>query len=188
MRLKCFPGNALDWCAVDYLQSKKLRNRNRAAQHQAKLLAAARPLLEVALASDRGRGASPVAGDTTPPCELAADEPSIPSGHSTLHSRKRPVHYPWQFVSPQLLDSKGEQIFYPVVDDTDRTWARRLEWAIDCHRDLAETDLNGLQAECESVLRTSREAVDRSNDRLYIKSLQEQLDSAHKRFREHRRA
>ena len=187
MRIKCFPANALDWCAVDYLQSKKLRNRNRAAQHQAKLLAAARPLLEVALASDSGRGASPVDGDTTPPGELAANEPSIPSGHSTRHSRKRSAHYPWQFVSPQLLNSKGEQIFYPVVDDTDRTWARRLEWAIDCHRDLAEADLNGLQAEFERVLRTSREAVGRRDDRLYIKSLQEQLESAHKRFRELRK-
>ena len=152
------------------------------------MLAAARPLLEVALASDRGRAASPVAGGATPPGELAAHEPSE-CPPSTLLSRKRPrpIHFPWQFVSPQLLDSKGEQIFYPVVDDTDRSWARRLEWAIDCHRDLAEADLNGLQAEFERVLRTSREAVDRRNDRLYIKSLQEQLDSAHKRFRELRK-
>lgn len=117
---------------------------------------------------------------------LTADEPS-PSSHSTQHSRKRPVHYPWQFVSPQLLNSKGDQIFYPVEDDNDRSWARRLEWAIDCHRDLAKADLNALQAEFERVLRTSREAVGRSDDRLYIKSLEERLESAHKRFREHRR-
>ncbi len=101
------------------------------------------------------------------------------------------MHYPWQFVSPQLLNSKAEQIFYPVVNDADRTWAQRLELAIDCHRDLAKVDLNGLQAEFESVLsvlRRSREAVDRRNNRLYIKYLQEQLEPAHKRLRERRRA
>ena len=146
------------------------------------MLASARPLLEVALASDRGRGASPVAVGATPPGEPFESPPS----HSTLLSckRPRPIHFPWQFVSPQLLDSKGEQIFYPVVDDTDRSWARRLEWAIDCHRDLAEADLNGLQAEFETQLRTSREAVvGRKDDRLYIKSLQKQLECAHERFR-----
>lgn len=110
-----------------------------------------------------------------------------PPSHSTRHCRKRPMHYPWQWVSPQLLNSKGEQIFYPVVDDIDRSWARRLEWAINSHRDLAEADLNALQAEFERVLRTSREAVGRRDDRLYIKSLEEQLASAHQRFRELRR-
>jgi hypothetical protein len=140
------------------------------------LLAAARPLLEVALASDRGCGASPVDGDTTPPGELAAAD------HSTRHKRKRPVHYPWPFVSLQLLNSKGEEIYYPVVDDKDRSWARRLEWAIDRHRDLGEAELNVLQAHCEKVLRRSR-----GDDQLYIKSLQQQLESAHRRFRELRR-
>ena len=183
MRLKCVPPNALEWGAVDYLQSKQLRNRNRAAQHRAKLLAAARPLLEVALASDRGRGALPVDGDRTPLGDLAAsDEPSIPSSHSTRHKRKRPVHYPWLFVSPQLLNTKGEEIYFPVVDDKDRCWARRLEWAIDRHRDLDEAELNGLQAHFEKVLRRSRD-----HNQLYIKSLQQQLESAHKRLRELRR-
>jgi hypothetical protein len=27
------------------------------------------------------------------------------------------VDYPWDWVSPQLLNRKGEEIFYPVVDD-----------------------------------------------------------------------
>ncbi len=156
-------------------------------QHQAKLLAAALPLLEVA--SDRGRGASPVAGGPGHTTARRADR------RRALNS-KRPQH-PAQSqevgalslavcLAPaaQLLNSKGEQIFYPVVDDTDRTWALRLERAIDCHRDLAEADLNGLQAEFERVLRTSREAlaVGRRDDRLYIKSLQEQLESAHERI------
>ncbi len=64
-------------------------------------------------------------------------------------------------------------------DDKHRSWARRLEWAIDRHRDLGETELNGLQAHFEKVLRMSR-----GHDQLYIKSLQQQLGSAHKRFRE----
>ena len=150
------------------------------------MLAAARPLLEVALASDRGRGGSPVEGDRTPLGDLAAaDEPSIPSSHSsdsTRHKRKRPVHYPWPFVSPQLLNTKGEEIYFPVVDDKDRCWARRLEWAIDHHRDLDEAELNGLQAHFEKVLRRSRD-----HHQLYIKSFQQQLESAHKRLRELRR-
>jgi hypothetical protein len=92
------------------------------------------------------------------------------------------VHYPWPFVSPQLLNTKGEEIYFPVVDDKDRCWARRLEWAIDRHRDLDEAELNGLQAHFEKVLRRSRD-----HHQLYIKSLQEQLESAHKRLRELRR-
>ena len=60
-------------------------------------------------------------------------------------------------------------------------------WAIDCHRDLAKADLNGLQAEFESVLRTSREEVDRRQDQICIKSLQEQLESWHKLLHEFRR-
>ncbi len=84
---------------------------------------------------------------------------------------------PLSYLTFLLLNSKGEQIFYPVMDDTDLScqWARRLEWAIECHRDLAEEDLDGLQTQYERVLRTSPEAVGRRDDRLYIKSLQEQL-------------
>ncbi len=40
------------------------------------------------------------------------------------------VHYLWDWVSPQLLNNKGEEISYPVQDDKDLTWAQRLEWAI----------------------------------------------------------
>jgi hypothetical protein len=90
---------------------------------------------------------------------------------------------PLSYLTFLLLNSKGEQIFYPSMDDTDRSWARRLEWAIECHRDLAEADLDGLQTQYERVLQTSLEAVGRSDDRLYIKSLHEQLECAHKRFR-----
>ena len=49
--------------------------------------------------------------------------------------------------------------------------------------ETANEALNGLQAEFERVLRTSLEAVGRRDDRLYIKSLQKQLECAHERFR-----
>ena len=48
---------------------------------------------------------------------------SSPSGPGT-----NPVHYPWGSVSSLLMNSKGEEIVYPVEDDRDRIWARRLEW------------------------------------------------------------
>ncbi len=54
--------------------------------------------------------------------------------------------YQWKFVSPQLLDHKGREIMYPVEDDRDQWWARRSEDTVNHHRDLAERDLDGLQA------------------------------------------
>ena len=108
--------------------------------------------------------------------EETAAEPGV------ARRKRAAVHYPWPFVSPQLLNTQGEEIYFPVVDDKDRCWARRLEWAIDRHRDLDEAELNGLQAHFEKVLRRSRD-----HHQLYIKSLQEQLESAHKRLRELRR-
>ncbi len=144
-------------CAVGYLQSKQLRNRNRAAQHRSIVLAAARPLLEMALVADAGRGASPAGEDVTPPdwpgppdWTGPVREPLLQS-HST-HSRKRPLpgpgQYPWKWVSPQLLNRKGEEIVFPVENSpSDRSWARRLEWAVNNHRDLAERDLSRLQTD-----------------------------------------
>jgi hypothetical protein len=69
-----------------------------------------------------------------------------------------PSQYPWSFVSAQLTHAKGNEIFYFVIDDRDRQWARRLEWAIKQHSDLAEDDLDELQAEYEDVIRQSKEA------------------------------
>ncbi len=53
--------------------------------------------------------------------------------------------YQRKFVSPQLLDYKGTEIMYPVEDDRDQWWARRLADTVNHHRDLAERDLDGLQ-------------------------------------------
>ncbi len=58
-------------------------------------------------------------------------------------------------IPAQLLNCKGEEIYYPVVDDRDRSWVRRLEWAINHHRDLAQS----VQDECELVLRRSQSAA-----------------------------
>ncbi len=54
--------------------------------------------------------------------------------------------YPWKFVLPQLLGCKGTEIMYPVEDDRDRWWARRLGDTVNHHCDLAERDLDCLQA------------------------------------------
>ena len=178
---------------MGYLQSKQLHNQNRAAQHRSIVLAAARPLLETALASDAGRGASPApAGeDVTPPDWPGPVPEPLPPCHG-IHSRKRPLSGPghnlWKWVSPQLLNRKGEEIFYPVEDSpSDQAWARRLEWAVNSHRDLADGDLSREQTDFERVLRTSQSAVLRRNDRDYIKSLQDQLERAHKSLGDLRR-
>ncbi len=125
-----------------------------------KLLAAARPQLEAALASDSesARGTSPARVYESPPSKAYGGELELPL-HCTITCRKRPVDYPWNWVSPQLLNLKGEEIYYPVVTDTALSWARRLEWEIEHHRDIALSDLNCLQAECEQVLRGSQSAA-----------------------------
>jgi hypothetical protein len=121
----------------------------------------------------------------SPSAEADGAELELPP-RDTITGSKRPVDYPWDWVSPQLLNRKGEEIYYPVVNDADRAWARRLEWAINHHRDLAQSDLNGLQAECERVLRRSQSAAVRRDERYYINHLQAQLEDAHKRLRDAR--
>jgi hypothetical protein len=74
------------------------------------------------------------------------------------HDRKRRRHvavqdYPRKFVSPQLLDRNGREILYPVEDGRDRWWARKMECAINHHRDLGERDLDGLQAYSLEIVR-----------------------------------
>ncbi len=93
--------------------------------HRTKLLAAARPQLEGAH-SGSVRGASPARVNESPPAEADGGELELPPC-CIITGRKRPVDYPWDWISPQLLNRKGEEIYYPVVDDTDRSWARRLE-------------------------------------------------------------
>ncbi len=83
----------------------------------------------------------------------------------TLQQR---FHYPYRFVSTQLTNSKGDKIFYPVNDDRDRQWARRLEFAIDRHWEIAEDDIEDLNDDYYSaVLRDSKEAHERKYNQAY---------------------
>ena len=90
--------------------------------HRTKLLAAARPQHYAGLSSYHDSksvcGASP-ARVYESPAEADGVELEL-APHGTITGRKRPVEYPWDWVSPQLLNRKGEEIYYPVVDDADR--------------------------------------------------------------------
>ena len=97
-----------------------------------------------------------------------------------------PVHYPWRSVSSQLMDSKGKEILFPVDSDTDRKWARRLEWVVDKHRDGAELDLEELHADFKDVLRQSKEAHRRKYDQEHIAALNKRLEQANQALRAHR--
>jgi hypothetical protein len=148
----------------------KQRKINRAAKHRATLLAATKQQLEEELSSCAARGASPVFGDDavaeqdSPQCLVHQHAPESPDIHDSPVGKKRRLvtvqHYPWKFVSPQLLDRDGQEIFYPVDDDRDRWWARKMEWAIDHHRDLAERDLDDLQAKSSDVVRKVQQKME----------------------------
>ena len=56
-------------------------------------------------------------------------------------------HYPCHFVSSLLKNSKGDEIIFPVNDDRDRQWARRLDWVVERHLDRAEDELEELHAD-----------------------------------------
>jgi hypothetical protein len=45
--------------------------------------------------------------------------PSVGGGRKRTRWQE---HFPWQFVSPQALNSRGEPIFYRVDDDQDQLW------------------------------------------------------------------
>ena len=84
------------------------------------------------------------------------DSPVVPSRDAHDLKRRRHVavqDYPRRFVSPQLLDRNGREILYPVEDGRDRWWARKMECAINHHRDLGERDLDGLQAYSLEIVR-----------------------------------
>jgi hypothetical protein len=149
------------------------RRKDRVDRHREHLLAETREQLEIELSSFSARGASPVSCDAEldSPASLAVQDQDFPDapvvqeacGQDFLvvrdaHDRKRRRHvavqdYPWKFVSPQLLDRDGREILYPVEDDRDRWWARKMECAINHHRDLAERDLDGLQAYSLEIVR-----------------------------------
>ena len=136
--------------------------KNRVDRHREHLLEETKQQLEIELPSDAARGASAVTSDAeqdSPGSLAVQDAPDSPVAQVACgHGRKRRRHvteqdYPWKFVSPQLLDRNGREILYPVEDDQDRWWARKMECAINHHRDLAERDLDGLQAYSSDIVR-----------------------------------
>jgi hypothetical protein len=150
------------------------RRKYRVDQHREHLLAATQQELEIEPSSFAARRVSPVTSDAeqdSPASLVGQDTPDTPEIWGVVHDapdssvvhdacghgRKRRRHftvqgYPWRFVLPQLLAHNGQDIFYPVGDDRDWCWARKMEWAIDHHRDLAERNLDDLQAKCSDVV------------------------------------
>ncbi len=61
---------------------------------------------------------------------------------------------------------------------------RWLEWAIDCHRNIAEDGLEELHADHCAVIRQSKEAHERKYDRHYIADLVKRLEATNKSLRE----
>jgi hypothetical protein len=114
------------------------------------------------------------------------ESPELKEPQPTPAPPPQRFHFPWKFVSAQLTDSKGDEIFYPVNDGRDRQWARRLEWAINRHRDIAEDDLEELHADHLAVLRESREAHERRHDQEHIAELNKRLEATNKALRDYR--
>ena len=125
-------------------------------------------------------GADSVLPEHSPHCQLQQE--NVPettvSDSSPLGTGANPVHYPWGLVPSLLMNSKGEEIIYPVEDDRDRIWARRLEWVVDQHLDRAEDEQKQLQRDFEAVLRQSKDARERKYDQATISYLSKQLDTA----------
>jgi hypothetical protein len=119
------------------------------------------------------RGASPIFGDDavaeqdSPACLVHQHSPESPVIHDTLDGKKRRLvtvqDYPWMFVSPQLLDRHGQEIFYPVENDRDWWWAGKMEWAFDHHRDLAERDLDDQLADSLDIMKKVQQNMEMEN-------------------------
>ena len=91
--------------------------------------------------------------------------PESPAVHCAcgLGSKKRRLvlaeDYPWKFVSPQLLHRRGQEILYPVEDDRDLWWERKSESAVNHHGDLAERNLDCLQAFSLNLVRRAEQKL-----------------------------
>ena len=95
-------------------------------------------------------------------------------------------HYPYHFVSSLLKNSKGDEILFPVNDDRDRQWARRLDWVVERHLDRAEAELEELHADYIDVLRRSQRASERRYEKEHIADLYKQLETANRLLRARR--
>jgi len=83
-------------------------------------------------------------------------------------------------VPAQKLEERGD--LFPVNDDRDRRWARRLEWVIEEHLDRAKADMDQLQTDFEQVLRRSKEVHFRKYYERRVVELEEMLENAHRRL------
>jgi hypothetical protein len=79
--------------------------------------------------------------------------------------------YPWKFVSPQLLDRNGREILYPIEDDRDLWWARKMECAIDYRGDLAERDMDGLQAYSLEIVKRVQQKMAKEKCRFSLRRM-----------------
>jgi hypothetical protein len=92
-----------------------------------------------ALALLKERPQMPNAGPDGASPSVADEEGQAPDPPETVTHWQR--HYPWDFVTPMALNSRGEQIYYRVDSDQDRMWAWRMERAVDHHMAVRERDL-----------------------------------------------
>ena len=83
--------------------------------------------------------APPNAGPDGASLSVADEEGQAPDPPETVTHWQR--HYPWDFVTPMALNSRGEQIYYRVESDQDCMWAWRMERAVDHHMAVRERDL-----------------------------------------------
>ena len=128
--------------------------------------------------SDDGLNEQPQINYVSPVANVLGRAPVIPY----LAQGPQIVHYQWKFVSSLLKNSKNEDIVFPVNDDRDRRWARRLEWVIE-HLDRAKADMDQLQTDFEQVLRRSKEVHFRKYYERRVVELEEMLENAHWRLR-----
>ena len=127
--------------------------------------------------AEPAREASPVPSYAEAPAEEDTEispEPGSPAACDRERTHWR-THYPWRFVTPRALNSRGEQIFYPVDNDQDRMWVWRLERALDHHRAVHERALDHHRAVHE------RDKDQMSN--MYVKELKELSDGGLLRWR-----
>jgi hypothetical protein len=73
-----------------------------------------------------------------------------------VRPRLIPTRAAWVGIAWVGKNLQGRGDLFPVNDEQDGRWARRLKWAIKEHLDRAEDDLDKLQSDYESVLRQSR--------------------------------
>ena len=92
-----------------------------------------------------------------------------------------PVHYHSRTFDSRLKTLSGKKIVYPINDDSDRIWAKRMDWVLDQHIEHSKDELRNCEEDFKAVLGRSRSST--ISDQEHIKWLQGQLNTAHKRIR-----